>query len=675
MSNKKKGSNKKTWRVDARTDNAFNFAINNVLPNAYDENYPREIRANFVSIALKNILEATMRVQSMPKEFIQCQNALSSLLKESLIKIIDTAMNLCAESSLVEEIARRCGYLTESINKPQFYWLFEYAHYLNNQPSMGYITNVKNPYDINDINYDFLESHYHDNLSFGIANAVIEYHFPGITFIWDQGDNSYDLYIDIKENGSIVIHGGTLLFYIYTYKMPSDFKFIPTSRLHGCDDVDLKQERVFLEALRVDGKFTPYARLYAIPTEESMDDLVTFLEILCNNSSGVNHSLKNYTFASTENPTPTKVYNYRIIEAGFTGYRLGTKPNPFINLMKTLAGKGCKCRVYIELSARGEAENNLNQISTLLDDESCNQNIDLKIRYNDIKVHAKMMYFTIETYNPVDKKLEYNTIAIFSTGNFNPETAEVYKDYIYLTTQPGAANMVLNNFNTIFNSSQPILSSISSIVSNEICKEIAKGEEGRIWIQTNHLDNMRIVKLLREAVNRGVDVKLIVRTTKGFHKKDGIIAKTITGPLLEHQRVYIFGSYATEDKRVYLSSSDLMYRNLYNRFESYVKIEDNSADFPIRLQLVNDFETLFEEGQCDMTYSGYIEEILDGPIMKDNAPTLLNQLSNLKITKDEEVDHKDKSMIGNTPKEKKIPKKRAPKKKTVKKTEDKPPKE
>ena len=231
--------------------------------------------------------------------------------------------------------------------------------------------------------------------------------------------------------------------------------------------------------------------------------------------------------------------------------------------------------------------------------------------------------------------------------------------------------MVLNNFNTIFNSSQPILSSISSIVSNEICKEITKGGEGRIWIQTNHLDNMRIVKLLREAVNRGVDVKLIVRTTKGFHKKDGIIAKTITGPLLEHQRVYIFGSNVTEDERVYLSSSDLMYRNLYNRFESYVKIEDNSADFPIRLQLVNDFKILFEEGQCDMTYSGYIEEMLDDLIRKDNAPTLLNQLSNLQITESGEVDHKDKSMIGDTPKEKKTTKKKTTKKKTVKKSEDK----
>ena len=70
------------------------------------------------------------------------------------------------------EIARRCGYITEGVNKSQFYWLFEYSHYLNNQPSMGYITNVKNPYDINDINYDFLESRYYDNLSIGIANAV-----------------------------------------------------------------------------------------------------------------------------------------------------------------------------------------------------------------------------------------------------------------------------------------------------------------------------------------------------------------------------------------------------------------------------------------------------------------------------------------------------------------------
>ena len=72
-----------------------------------------------------------------------------------------------------------------------------------------------------------------------------------------------------------------------------------------------------------------------------------------------------------------------------------------------------------------------------------------------------------------------------------------------------------------------------------------------------------------------------------------------------------------------------------------------------------------------MTYSGYIEETLDELIRKDNAPTHLNQLSNLQITESGEVDHKDKSTIGATPKEKKATKKKTTKKKTVKKSEDK----
>ena len=96
--------------------------------------------------------------------------------------------------------------------------------------------------------------------------------------------------------------------------------------------------------------------------------------------------------------------------------------------------------------------------------------------------------------------------------------------------------------------------------------------------------------MLKEAQSRGVDVKLIIRTTKGFHTKDKLKCKTVTGKYLEHRRVYIFGK---RDTRVYLSSSDLMYRNLYNRFESYVLI----PDVYIKNELVTDFKNLWSDGQ------------------------------------------------------------------------------
>ena len=151
--------------------------------------------------------------------------------------------------------------------------------------------------------------------------------------------------------------------------------------------------------------------------------------------------------------------------------------------------------------------------------------------------------------------------------------------------------MIQRNFAVLWNSEQPVLSSISNVLSKEIYEELSKGKDGRIWIQTNHLDNKHIVNLLRESIRRGCDVRLIVRTTRGFHNKELKNCKTIVGKYLEHSRVYIFGT--GKKCRVYLSSSDILFRNLYNRFESYVKITDQNVEHT----LIEDFKDLYKNGQ------------------------------------------------------------------------------
>jgi polyphosphate kinase len=124
------------------------------------------------------------------------------------------------------------------------------------------------------------------------------------------------------------------------------------------------------------------------------------------------------------------------------------------------------------------------------------------------------------------------SIGVFSTGNFNPNTTPIYKDYIYITSDPQINDTLKHHFNMIFNNTQPILSSIAQLVLREIYKEISKGKDGRIYIQTNHLDNKLIVASLKEAIRKKCDVKLIIRTTKGFRKKDLPVVKTIVGNIL-----------------------------------------------------------------------------------------------------------------------------------------------
>ena len=267
-------------------------------------------------------------------------------------------------------------------------------------------------------------------------------------------------------------------------------------------------------------------------------------------------------------------------EICLTAYRLG-KDNSMISDIIKASNNKIHCKLYIELSARGEIDKDLEYLKKI-NTEADHPYLDVKVQYNGIKVHGKMILMKLKMGK---------SIGVFSTGNYNESTAMVYKDYHYLSCEENVTDMIQRNFSILWNSNQPVLSSIANILSKEIYEEISKGKSGRIWIQTNHLDNKHIVTLLKEAIHRGCDVKLIVRTTKGFHSREMKNCKTIVGKYLEHSRVYIFGNGS--NIRIYLSSSDILFRNLYNRFESYVKI----SNVNIQNQLITDFHNLYKNGQ------------------------------------------------------------------------------
>jgi polyphosphate kinase len=279
-----------------------------------------------------------------------------------------------------------------------------------------------------------------------------------------------------------------------------------------------------------------------------------------------------------------------------TGYRLGSD-NPILDFVISMLNRNVPCDVYVELDARGEIENSIRELynmvssASLVEQKTGLEKLNLRLHYNDVKVHGKMICIDL---------VDGRSIVIFGTGNFNPQTTNVYKDYFYITSDPQVVDTINHNFDMIFNNTQPVLSSIAQLVLSEIYKEIAKGKDGKIYIQTNHLDNKLIVTALKEAIRRKCDVKLIVRTTKGFHKKDLPVVKTVVGKYLEHSRVYMFGK--DSELRAYLSSSDLLYRNLYNRFESYIKVDKRTG-----MYLLINFLALYKEGQRYITGSGSTE--------------------------------------------------------------------
>ena len=533
MADKKKGSSRKSWRIDARTDNAFRFATRDVLMNAYNIEYPIEFRMNFIHIAFMNLCEATARIQSIPEQYIKLKNPLLKYFLEG-IKRIYKVMN---EYGLIDQLFSEVTKIT-----------------IDDVIKCNRII-LDNPYDEEKVDYNILNYPSADET----PDDIVEIHqFPKI---YIKFHDLKDIDGEIATNGDIILHLPYQFVWVINYKMVKP---------EASSNITVEPFLEIIKKILSKSSFSEYnlkehEEILTIPNYNTFNQLTGFLL-----------QMKEYH----------RTNQIKIIEAGMTGYRLGSyKKNKLYTLFTQLSNLQIPCKVYLETTARGEAKNNVDWALNLKKDGNP-EFLNIKYSYHNIKVHAKMIYLKF-----ILNDVEY-CMSVFSTGNFNPSTADVYKDYICVSFNDTAKDLIEHNFNMLYNAKYPIASSISSIITNEICAEIAKGKNGRIRIQTNHLDNDRIVKLLKEAQRRGVDVKVICRTTQGYHKSDKLNSKCITGIYLEHARVYIFGK-DSDKMRCYISSSDLMYRNLYNRFESYLPI----LDFNNIIFLLNEFETLWDNGQ------------------------------------------------------------------------------
>lgn len=532
MKNKKKGASSKTWVVDCMTDGAFDFALK-VLYEAKNQKYPIELRINFVKIAYSNSLEAIARAQTDPKEYklTSAFKLFSRNLKEISV-IANKVYNdmICGENPYNYDIP------------PAETW------------SLHSRTVRENPFDFTEIHYGAIEQYIRSGQK--TQSFVDKYHYPMIyEEVYSCKEANKAFVATLQPTNDILIHIASHIAKMFNISLNLNKQY----NVPPIPKDELNEFEKYISDPNISSDIVPAPLLIHVPFD-SFKNVTHLLSIAAANPNTVE-------------------------EICITAYRLG-KDNEMISDIILASKRGIRCKIYIELSARGEIDNDLEYLEKLIT-EGDRRYLNIKIRYNGIKVHGKMIYIGLKSApNCKDR-----SIAVFSTGNYNPQTAKIYKDYHYITTERGVVDTIKRNFAVLWNSEQPILSSISNILSKEIYDEMGKGKDGKIWIQTNHLDNKQIVTFLREAIRRGCEVKLIVRTTKGFHKKEMKNCKTIVGKYLEHSRIYIFGD--STNRRVYLSSSDILFRNLYNRFESYIKISDPR----IEKQLVDDFKELYKNGQ------------------------------------------------------------------------------
>jgi polyphosphate kinase len=413
----------------------------------------------------------------------------------------------------------------------------------------------------------------------------------------EDEDDARDLLLVIEKQLSQRTFG-TVVMLLVDRSMPEEVRNWLTDQLHASQrdlyifDGPLALESLF-ELAKIerpdlkDGSFfpAPLGRLPdpATPEQEAFNWGTTDLfGLIRERDILVHHPYQ--SFGAVTDFLRTASRDRDVVAIKQTLYRIG-KDSPLIPSLIDARDEDTQVAVLIEVKARFDEENNIAWAQEL-------EHHGVHVAYGlaGLKTHCKV---TLVVRREQDGLRRYVHL---STGNYNASTARAYEDIGLLTANEEIASDATELFNVMTGYSKQdhyrklwvapmqLRERFIEMIAREVDVHRRTGK-GRLIFKMNSLVDRDLIRALYAASQAGVEIDLIVRGICCLRPgvpgwSETIRVRSLVGRFLEHSRIYYFRNGGQDE--VYLSSADLMERNLDRRVEIVFPIEDKTHKAHLR---------------------------------------------------------------------------------------------
>ena len=271
-----------------------------------------------------------------------------------------------------------------------------------------------------------------------------------------------------------------------------------------------------------------------------------------------------------------------------------SEDSPVVPALVYAAERGKQSMSLIELKARFDESRNIGWSRSLEQ-----AGVHVVYGFPNLKIHAKMTLIVRREGGELRRYVH------LGTGNYNIMTAKTYEDYGLFTADADITADVADLFNYLsgFSRPQPFRKLLVAPFGlrdgmveriREVRRAAANGQEARIRIKVNSLNDEGLIEELYRASQAGAKIDIVARSICTLRPgvpglSETIRVRSILGRFLEHSRIFIFE--AGEKRTILIGSADLMPRNLDHRIEVLTPVEDGRA----QQELVRAFDVLLAD--------------------------------------------------------------------------------